>query len=64
VTIQLGPLEGFAVHLAAGDRSPEQGLPDLLCLQAGERLAARTIHTWSTTSDKVTCQSCVEWMHA
>lgn len=67
MTIKLGPISGVVVHLTtAEDWAPttQQPTPSLLCTSGGDRLAVRTLHTWTADRNRVTCKACLEWLHA
>lgn len=68
MTIHLGSITGYAVHLWTGgedDYDPESPSLRFLCRDAGEpRPRGAWIATWTRSPEKVTCQSCIEWMHA
>lgn len=60
--IKLGPIEGFVVHFGRGIFDAADLNDVRLCRDTP--FAVRKIHTWTTDRAKVTCQGCLEWLHA
>lgn len=72
--INLGRIDVFVVHLSVGGMSLTEApptdppnFPAVVCTVAGEPLQigpGAVVHTWTRDRSRVSCRSCIEWMHA